>query len=191
MKDYYEALYNKNENYWGVLPSPVSLMAFQQVREGKALDLGCGQGPDALFFAKKGLVVTAIDISPKAIADLKRHAQESRLSIDAREGNMEHLPQEEFQLVFSRMALQMIAPNKRIEYIKQLKETYPDAVHCHIVPISGAAFGDAFIFEDALLKEAYAEWAVMFYEEAWTIARALNRDSEPYLMREARIIARR
>jgi SAM-dependent methyltransferase len=38
------------------------------------LDLGCGTGEDALHFAERGLSVTAIDISSRMIAELKRKA---------------------------------------------------------------------------------------------------------------------
>lgn len=89
------------------------------------------------------------------------------------------------------MSLQMIAPNKRKEYIGELKRTYPDAIHAHIIPISGACFGDEFICGDDLLENAYKDWDILFYEECWTISRALNKSNEPYLMREARIIAKK
>lgn len=38
------------------------------------LDLGCGTGEDALHFAERGLNVTAIDVSPRMIAELTRKA---------------------------------------------------------------------------------------------------------------------
>jgi len=190
MKEYYESLYKENSAYWGMLPSPVALQVLAYCKQGKLLDLGCGQGPDAIFFVKKGLRITAIDISPKAIADLKQHAKEFGVAIDAREADMRNLPREEFDIIFSRMALQMIKTEERREYIEELKKAYPDAVHAHIIPISGACFGTAFICDNNLLKEAYAHWNILFYEEAWTISRALNKNGEPFLMREARIIAK-
>lgn len=190
MKDYYESLYRENESYWGMIPSPVALLALAHCK-GKVLDLGCGQGPDALFFAKKGLHVTAIDISPKAISDLKKHASEFGVHIGAREADMRELPQEKFDMVFSRMALQMIKPEERNAYIQKLKATYPDAVHTHIIPISGACFGTEFICDNHLLKETYSDWNILFYEESWTVSRVLNKNGEPFLMREARIMAKR
>lgn len=45
------------------------------VHEGPALDVGCGTGENALFFAAKGLDVTGIDAAPKAIAKAKEKAR--------------------------------------------------------------------------------------------------------------------
>ena len=51
---------------------------------GKALDLACGLGGNALFLAEQGLEVSAWDISGIAIERLTEWADEKRLVIDAR-----------------------------------------------------------------------------------------------------------
>ncbi len=47
------------------------------------LDVGCGQGRDALFIARQGHNVTAIDISQSGIRDLQKDAQAENLSVQA------------------------------------------------------------------------------------------------------------
>ncbi len=49
---------------------------------GKALDLACGRGANALLLAESGLDVDAWDYSPVAIQRLKQAAQESGLEIN-------------------------------------------------------------------------------------------------------------
>jgi SAM-dependent methyltransferase len=49
-------------------------------REGRALDLACGLGGNALLLAEQGLEVSAWDLSPVAIGRLKRVAEERRLN---------------------------------------------------------------------------------------------------------------
>lgn len=190
MKDRYESLYKASKAHFGTTPSPVALLLVQHCR-GRILDIGCGQGRDALHLASKGLQVTAIDISPTAVNDLLKEARQAGLAIDAQERDMDDLPAGPFDAIFSDFSLQMVAPNDRKEYIGRLKAAYPDAIHAHAVPISSVCFGQEFVFDDTSLKEAYADWETLFYEEAWAIAPAPNKDNEPYLVREARIICRR
>jgi 2-polyprenyl-3-methyl-5-hydroxy-6-metoxy-1,4-benzoquinol methylase len=49
---------------------------FGDLRNARLLDLGCGDGRSALFFAKHGAQVTAIDISEVAIQNLTQFCQE-------------------------------------------------------------------------------------------------------------------
>lgn len=51
--------------------------------QGKALDLACGQGGNALLLAKQGLDVQAWDVSPVAIEQLQQSASLQALSMDA------------------------------------------------------------------------------------------------------------
>ena len=46
----------------------------------RVLDLGCGNGRNALYLASKGLKVDAIDFSDAALAEFKRRMQESKFS---------------------------------------------------------------------------------------------------------------
>lgn len=50
---------------------------------GTALDLACGLGSNAIFLAKHGLAVTALDISSVAINKLAHYSSEHKLTINA------------------------------------------------------------------------------------------------------------
>lgn len=50
---------------------------------GRALDLACGRGRNALFLAARGFEVDALDISDVAIEQVERHAREHRAPITA------------------------------------------------------------------------------------------------------------
>lgn len=198
MKKHYDSLYSKNEKYWGDDPSPLSLLLFSHLYERKnltLLDIGCGQGPDSIYFAKKGFNVTAIDISEIGLNHLNENASKINLqnkitTIELDIQKIDELPKENFTVVFSRMALQMIPEEKREEYLEKLKEKYPDSIHVHIIPISGACFGNEFICKDNLLMKAYKDWNILFSDKVHTISRTKNKNNEPYLMKEAWMIAK-
>ena len=199
MKNYYDKLYSK-KNYWGEDPSPLSLILFSEYIKQRTnlslLDIGCGQGADSIYFGKKGFEVTAIDISKFGLDNLEENAKQNHVdkqiktfAVDIKK--IQDLPSEDFTVVFSRMALQMIEEKNREKYVNELKQKYSNSIHAHIIPISGACFGTDFICSDELLKESYKDWNILFYDEVHTISRSKNKNGEPYLMKEAWIICKK
>jgi SAM-dependent methyltransferase len=61
---------------------------------GRALDLACGLGGNAVFLARRGLDTTAWDLSPVAIAKLDDHARTQGLSLCAEVRDVQSLPPE-------------------------------------------------------------------------------------------------
>jgi len=67
----YDALYRENLDYFGK-PFPELMEWFKSRNQrGKVLDVGCGQGRDALPLVDMGYDVHAIDISKEAIRQLR------------------------------------------------------------------------------------------------------------------------
>jgi len=76
---------------------------------GRALDLACGRGRNALFLAERGLSVTALDISAEALDQLRAEATNRDLAIDVRQVDLEadpQLPREAFDLAIQFFYLQ-------------------------------------------------------------------------------------
>ena len=55
-------------NIWSGQVNPQLAAAVEGLPPGRALDLGCGEGGDAVHLARLGWRVTAIDVSPTALA---------------------------------------------------------------------------------------------------------------------------
>jgi len=56
------------------------------------LDLGCGNGRHAVYFAREGMKAAGIDVSPSAISWARDWAQRENLDVDFRLGKIEELP---------------------------------------------------------------------------------------------------
>jgi SAM-dependent methyltransferase len=76
-EEFWEAFYAEGKSRWSGRPN-VSLVAeVEGLAAGTALDLGCGQGGDAIWLAQQGWTVTAADISATALAVAAEHAAEA------------------------------------------------------------------------------------------------------------------
>lgn len=63
---YYEEEYVTDSYYWGLAPSHMCYEVMKicpPIRKLRVLDIGCGEGKDAVFFARNGYIVDAFDIA--------------------------------------------------------------------------------------------------------------------------------
>ncbi|HLH00230.1 MAG TPA: methyltransferase domain-containing protein [Bryobacteraceae bacterium] len=70
-------------------PAPLVQDFAAKLNPGRALDLACGPGRNALYLAERGWQVTAVDGSPIAIDLLREQARRKQLQIDAHVADLE------------------------------------------------------------------------------------------------------
>jgi tellurite methyltransferase len=70
-------------------PTPLLIETAQSLKPGRALDLACGTGRNALWLAQQGWSVTAVDGSEAAIEILGGRAAAQGLLLDARVADLE------------------------------------------------------------------------------------------------------
>ena len=76
-------------------PARLKFIADRSVlSEARVLDVGCGGGILAESLARKGGIVTGIDVAPRVLATAKLHLHESGLEVDYQEKLVEDLAQE-------------------------------------------------------------------------------------------------
>ena len=64
---FWEDHYRRQERVWSGRANPVLVDVVGGLRPGTALDLGCGEGGDAIWLARRGWRVTAVDVSATAL----------------------------------------------------------------------------------------------------------------------------
>lgn len=74
-EEFWDARYAEHDHLWSGEPNTVLVEEVTGLEPGTALDLGCGEGADAIWLAERGWRVTAADISRVALERAARHAE--------------------------------------------------------------------------------------------------------------------
>lgn len=73
---------------WSGRPNAVLAADAAGLAPGRALDLGCGEGGDAIWLAERGWQVTAADFSEAGLARAAQHAQERGVEVEWRHADL-------------------------------------------------------------------------------------------------------
>ena len=73
---FWDSRYGSQERIWSGEPNPQLVAEVASLPPGRALDAGSGEGADALWLADRGWRVTAVDVSPVALARAAARAAE-------------------------------------------------------------------------------------------------------------------
>lgn len=116
--DYWNKLYD-SKFYFGTGPTKLAKKAESLLVESKVkriLELGCGQGRDAIHFAQLGYDVNAVDISQNAIESIKKIKMDLDLTTLQPQIHdiAKPLPfsEESFDFIYSNLALQFFDINQ-------------------------------------------------------------------------------
>jgi SAM-dependent methyltransferase len=73
----WDARYAESDRIWSGRPNPRLVEQLTGVPPGDALDVGAGEGADAVWLAREGWQVTALDVSTVALERATAHADEA------------------------------------------------------------------------------------------------------------------
>lgn len=85
---------------------------------GSVLDLGCGQGRDALMFARAGHRVVGVDVSSVGIRQMREVAEAEGLDVEGFVADIcAYEPDERFDVVILDRVLHMLAADDRVRVL--------------------------------------------------------------------------
>jgi len=156
----------------------------------RALDLACGAGRHALRLAEAGFAVTAVDASAVAVEMLRECARSRGLRVDARVADLEAgefpFEPEAFHLVCDFFYLQR-------DLFPLIREglrpggLFVAAIHTEDDDPRLRPFSTEFLLRPGELREEFAGWRLLHYEEA----KGVDEAAGPGRRRTARLVARR
>jgi len=126
MSDLYDEKYDQDEYYWGKRPSKICYQVLKLKppleKPLKLLVLACGEGRNAVFFARNGYEVTAFDISSVGLEKTKRYAEEVGVPLKTFQADItEFRLEEKYDILFSTGGLQYIPEKSRDEVFRNYK----------------------------------------------------------------------
>jgi SAM-dependent methyltransferase len=113
---------------------------------GKVLELGCGPGRNAIYFAEKGCTVDAVDLSQESLKWAEERANEKSVSVNFINENIFELDIAEgtYDIVYDSGCLHHIAPHRRMSYIDLVKKALkPNGFFAITCFVQGGEFGGA------------------------------------------------
>ena len=136
LRSSYERAYRRGASGWDTGITPPELMALLEgpnaLEPGRALDLGCGTGTNAITLAQHGWFVTGVDFSSLAISSARRKADWVS-GVSFVEGDVTRLGElgvdGPFDLVVDIGCFHSVAPNRREAYAREVaRVTRPGGV---------------------------------------------------------------
>jgi SAM-dependent methyltransferase len=77
----WDARYADRERLWSGQPNGALVAEIAKLTPGRALDVGCGEGADAIWLARSGWDVTAVEVSGVALGRAAAHALDADVRI--------------------------------------------------------------------------------------------------------------
>jgi SAM-dependent methyltransferase len=113
----WDARYADREQLWSGTPNGALVVEVKGLTPGRVLDVGCGEGADAVWLAKGGWDVTALEVSGIALERAARHARDAGVAITwVHAGLAEaNLPPSSFDLVSAQYPALLRTPDAGAE----------------------------------------------------------------------------
>jgi thioredoxin reductase/SAM-dependent methyltransferase len=200
-QDAWEERYRAKPTIWSGQPNPQLVAEAAALTPGRALDVGCGEGADALWLAERGWQVTGADISTTALDRAAAHVEGTEaaariewIHADLREkppaegaydlvsAQFMHLPGDERRALYARLAA-AVAPGGILLIVGHHPADLETAAHRMHCP------GAMFTADDVAAELDPASWEVLVAEARPRAA--ANHDGREIAIQDAVLVARR
>lgn len=122
------------------------------LRPGRAIDLGCGNGRNAVFLARQGFSVQAVDYAETAVAWARDRIAAAGVAVSVMHRNVFDLalPAGAYDLVYDSGCFHHIAPHRRRQYVERVVSALRPGGHLGLTcfrPEGGSGYSDDEVYE--------------------------------------------
>jgi tellurite methyltransferase len=191
------SFYADDPHPWGTEPLSVVVEHVEAFRPGVVLDLGGGDGRNALFLAEHGFEVTVVDVVPRALETLARASEERGLAIDSELHDLAgYAPPPHDNLVCTLTFHFLLEEDARRLLADTQAATRPGGVHVLTTftrdgPLFGQSSDGRFWLAPSELATLYAGWDVLHTGRRTVETAVRDEDGRPYLQPMDELVARK
>ena len=172
--------------------------AAELIPAGRALDLGCGVGRNALYLSLKGFDVTAWDKNADSIARVNEIISLeglANITADIRDLNQLQLA-EQYNFIFSTVVLMFLQPDSIPSLINNMQtHTLPGGYNLIVAamdtPDYPCVMPFPFTFKPGELKSYYEHWEIIKYNEDVGQLHKVDSNGERIKLRFATLLAKK
>jgi SAM-dependent methyltransferase len=141
------------------------------IAPGRALDLGCGPGRNAVYLASRGFEVDAVDLSPVAVAWAEDRAHDAGVDVRFLCGDAFALPAAElggpYDLVVDSGCFHHLPPHRRVSYLALLDRALAPGGHLALTSFAAGEGGTGSELTDAdLYRERELQGGLAYTPES-------------------------
>ena len=122
----YETWYEGDDYYWGLEPGSFLeelIKLCPPSSDKKVLDIGCGEGKDAVYMAQKGYAVTAFDLTENGIRKTIALADKRGVKLNAYVDDINTFEtDEQFDIIYSTGTVQYLFDENKKEFFDKLEK---------------------------------------------------------------------
>jgi len=173
----YEERYQNSDYYWGIEPNRLcyDIMRLRPpVKPLKVLDIGCGEGKDAVFLARNGYRVSAMDIAENGLEKGRILAEKCNTYVDFFKADIaDYRLTEKYDIILSSGVFHFLRPEYRDDVFNNLKKnTAEGGLHAINVFVSKPYVkrvpgkkGDRYEWKSGELFMHYYDWHLCRIDE--------------------------
>ena len=176
---FYDKRYTRKEFYWGKKRSAMCDRIIKIIRPSsqfrpKLLDLGSGEGRNAVYFAKNGFDVTAVDVSLPGLEKTKRYAEELGVEVKTVHADIiAYQLEDTYDVIFSTGALHYLPSGVRKTRFENYKQsTSSIGINAHsvfvrkpFIPRAPDAESTSHPWKSGELMSYYWDWEITYCTE--------------------------
>jgi len=175
----YDQRYSGQEYYWGKKPSVLCEKVLEIIQPSdnfhpKLLDLGSGEGRNAVHFAKHGFKVFGLDTAKTGLIKTEKLAEECGVHVKTILADViDYEIKNTFDVIFSTGTLHYLPPEKRNNRFQHIKDATATMginaisvlVNKPFIPKASDAEESAWLFNSGELMSYYWDWEILYCVE--------------------------